>query len=595
MVELLLQQNAKPNQIDLAGISPLMYATKINNLDIIKLLLKYGGDPYLKSKDGLNSSFDFARLTGNEVIIPVLEDTKKNRQEEIHISDLIGQETAKRQLNEIISLSKLNRERIKKNMKEVSVILHCVYFGNPGTGKTTFARFFAQEIKKIGFLKKAHLVEVSRNDLIAKYSGQTAEKTTKVFNQAIDGVLFIDEAYSLKIDENDQFGQECINTLISLIENNRSRIIIILAGYKEEMQNFLHLNPGLKTDARNIVMAIKEISKLRKERSFGNAREVRNVIDRGIVQQSVRLTNENKTDFSKDELSTLIFSDFTFSPLDQGDFDDFNQQNKQVNSPMEKLNRLIGINEIKSEISELANFVEVSKLRSPNALPEIGLHMVFTGNPGTGKTTVARILGELFKNLDLLSSGHLVEVDRSQLVAPFVGQTAIKTKETIERALGGILFIDEAYTLFRNEHSDNFGLECIDTLLKYMEDFRNRLVIIFAGYPEQMDVFLKSNPGLNSRINRTLNFPDFTDEELILIAQSMANEKNYVLDDKAKNQLGHLIAQQRSKMHFGNARTTRNLLENSYKKHANRMIDLKKTKNLSKEELNTLIEEDFIF
>lgn len=624
VVTLLLENGANPNQYDKTGVTPLMYAIRNNNKKIIQLMIEHGGDPYLKSKNGANDSFDFARLTKNEHVLAML-DHSKNETEEIKAEDLVGQATAKRQLNEIISLTKLNAQRQKKALKEISVTLHCVYIGNPGTGKTTFARFFAQEIKKTGLLKSGHLIEVSRGDLIAKFSGQTAEKTTSVFESAMDGILFIDEAYSIKNGDNDQFGQECINTLISLIENHRNRVIVILAGYRDEMLEFLHHNPGLKsrvpnliefedfsndeleeimkmmmekkglqTKEKNIEIAVKELSKKRKERSFGNAREIRNVIDRGIVQQSIRLTKKNNDDLSAEELSSLIYSDFTVDPNDEGTIEELYFNNElEKTSPLDELNKLVGLTAIKKEIKELADFVEVAHLRNPDKLPEIGLHMVFTGNPGTGKTTVARLLGKLFKEIDLLSSGHVVEVDRSQLVAPFVGQTAIKTKEAIERALGGILFIDEAYTLFRNQRSDNFGLECIDTILKYMEDYRNRLVVIFAGYPKQMETFLQSNPGLKSRLNRFLHFPDYTNDELFKIAQLMAKQKQYQIDPAAQTSINKKLEEKRKGDSFGNARSIRNLLELAYKRHASRLIELKKTKKLTQQDLNNLTARDF--
>ena len=624
MLELLKKFKAEPNIFDQSGYTPLMYAVKNQSLEIIKKLLEMGADPYLKSELGKKSSFDFAKQINADQILVLLSDNKMDK-DNIKLEDLVGQDVAKRQLKEIISLYTVNQDRKKNNLPPVEVTLHSIYLGNPGTGKTTFARFFAQEIKKLGILQKGHLVEVSRNELVAHYVGQTADKTRKVFESALDGILFIDEAYSLKNSDNDQFGQECINTLISLIENNRDRIIVILAGYKDEMQEFLHHNSGLKsripnliefadftnselekimaimlkktgmeTKEENINYSVKEISKKRKERSFGNAREIRNMVDRSIIQQSIRLTKEENGQRTKEKLKNLIFSDFTLDPHDLGTYEELFPLLQENKDPLESLNQLVGIKEIKKEINELANFVEIAKMRTPDKLPEIGLHMIFTGNPGTGKTTVARLLGKLLKNLDLLSSGHVVEADRSMLVAPYVGQTAIKTKEMIDKALGGILFIDEAYTLYRSSGSGNdFGVEAIDTLLKYMEDFRDRFVVILAGYPKEMSVFLTANSGLKSRFNRFLDFPNFSAEELSQIAHFMTKDKNYILSKEAEQKIVEIMEPKLSENNFGNARDLRNIIEKSYKQQASRLIELKKSQELTEDQLNTLEAEDF--
>lgn len=625
MLELLNKFKANANILDQSGYSPIMYAVKNKSTQVIKKLLNMGADPFLKSKLGKKSSFDLAKQINANEIHELLRDNQVDK-DHIKLEDLVGQNIAKRQLKEIISLFTINQERKKNNLPPVEVTLHSIYLGNPGTGKTTFARFFAQEIKKLGILQKGHLIEVSRNELIAQFVGQTAEKTKKVFESALDGILFIDEAYSLKNNKDDQFGQECINTLISLIENHRDRVIVILAGYKDEMQEFLHHNPGLKsripnlidfidftneelakimarmlqktgmeTLVENINYAVKEIGKKRKERSFGNAREVRNMIDRSIIQQSLRLTKEKKDQRTLKDLKTLIFSDFTSDPHDIGTYEELYPRIQENQNPLESLNRLVGMTSIKNEINGLVNFVEISKMRNPDKLPEIGLHMIFTGNPGTGKTTVARLLGKILKELDLLSSGHVVEADRSMLVAPYVGQTAIKTKGMIDKALGGILFIDEAYTLYRSKGTGNdFGVEAIDTILKYMEDFRDRFVVVLAGYPKEMEVFLTANSGLKSRFNRFLDFPDFSALELSQIARFMAQDKSYALSESAEEKIIEIMQSKIGKENFGNARDLRNIIERSYKKQASRLVELKRTQELSEKQLNTLEAEDFI-
>ena len=246
---------------------------------------------------------------------------------------------------------------------------------------------------------------------------------------------------------------------------------------------------------------------------------------------------------------------------------------------LEKLDVLIGLDNIKQNVKSLINFVKIRKLREENDLPNppMSLHMVFTGNPGTGKTTVARILSELYKAIGVLSKGQLVEVDRSGLVAGFVGQTAIKTSEAVENALGGILFIDEAYALAPETGVGNdFGREAIETLLKLMEDNRDDFIVIVAGYREPMERFITANPGLESRFNRYFFFEDYYSEELYDIFSMMCAHSEYVLTDEAEKFAKEhfcMIYEMRNE-NFGNARHVRNFFENIVTVHSDRVSAL---------------------
>ena len=249
------------------------------------------------------------------------------------------------------------------------------------------------------------------------------------------------------------------------------------------------------------------------------------------------------------------------------------------NSPMDELQFLIGLDSVKKEVVSLANFIKMRQMREANGLkaPGISYHCVFTGNPGTGKTSVARILAGIFKELGVLKSGHLIETDRSGLVAEYVGQTAVKTNKIIDSALDGVLFVDEAYTLVGGQN--DYGKEAIATLLKRMEDDRERLIVILAGYTNEMEDFINSNPGLRSRFNRFINFPDYSAEELFDIFTLNTIKNEYVLSDDAvqylKLRLGEVIKNKRKD--FGNARFVRNYFELAIEHQANRLsteIDL---------------------
>lgn len=263
---------------------------------------------------------------------------------------------------------------------------------------------------------------------------------------------------------------------------------------------------------------------------------------------------------------------------------------------LKELESLIGLDEVKKLVYEVYAFLTIRKLREEQGLfnaPHM-FHMVFRGNPGTGKTTVARILGKLFKDMGVLEKGHLVEVERADLVGEYIGHTASKTRDIIKKALGGVLFIDEAYSLVRGGEKD-FGKECIDTLIKSLEDDRKQLIVILAGYNEEMDYFLASNPGLPSRFPIRLDFPDYTMQQLIDIADTMCEEQAYRLSQEAR----YLLRKQLTSIHengiehFSNARFVRNVIEKAIRQQAIRIVTEHAAHQVSREMLMELRAEDF--
>ena len=241
---------------------------------------------------------------------------------------------------------------------------------------------------------------------------------------------------------------------------------------------------------------------------------------------------------------------------------------------------------MKEEIRRLTSLLRIQKIRTARDLPtvETSHHLVFTGNPGTGKTTVARLLSQIFRTLDIVTRGHLVETDRSQLVAGYVGQTAARTRAVLESALGGTLLIDEAYALARGGEND-FGLEAIDTLVKFMEDHRDDLAVVAAGYPDEMRKLIEANPGLESRFTRTIDFPDYTNDELVAIFDSMSSKKRYDLDADARRALTELVAAEPRTRGFGNARFVRNVFEQAVSLQAMRLAAVEQPTD---EQLTTL-------
>ena len=258
-----------------------------------------------------------------------------------------------------------------------------------------------------------------------------------------------------------------------------------------------------------------------------------------------------------------------------------------------ELNGYIGLNTVKEEVDQLVHWIQMQQLRKQHDLPtsDLSLHMVFSGNPGTGKTTIARFLSKIFHSLGILSKGQLVVVDRGDMVAGYVGQTAIKTKDVIDKAMGGVLFIDEAYAL--NGRSENdFGQEAIDTILKAMEDHRDDLVVIVAGYTELMDRFIHSNPGLESRFNRFLEFADYTADELVAILRMQCKKGCYTLDEGVEALVRDYITEENADSDsFGNARGVRNIFEHILVAQNNRLAAMEK---VTKEDLMKITEDDVL-
>lgn len=269
------------------------------------------------------------------------------------------------------------------------------------------------------------------------------------------------------------------------------------------------------------------------------------------------------------------------------------EEDIKLDDLLNELNNLTGLSGVKSDIKSLINLLKVKKLREERGMkqPEMSLHMVFSGNPGTGKTTVARLLAKIYKCLGILPGGQLVEVDRSNLVEGYVGQTAIKTKEVVESALGGILFIDEAYTLTAGKDGKDFGQEAVDTLLKMMEDNRDNLIVIVAGYTELMQEFVDSNPGLRSRFNKYIHFEDYSGDELYDIFLSMCKKQDYIPNSQGKAYVKDLlnIWAKSHDENFANAREVRNYLERSIARQASRIVELD---SVSDKQLKTLTKGD---
>ena len=520
--------------------------------------------------------------------------TSKEVFKEFH--SLVGLREIKKQINDhatYISFLKLRKE---KGFKEANNLhLHSIFSGNPGTGKTTVANLIGSLYKSIGMLKKGHVHMVDRVDLVGEYIGQTAPKVKNAIDKARGGVLFIDEAYALarNNDDNKDFGKEVIEILVKEMGEPDCDMMVIAAGYPAEMEYFVNSNPGLKsrfkqhfkfrdyslkelfqiidvaTERYEVKLSKAALSKVKeiitgafreKDEHFGNARYVYDIIEKSKIQMGLRLMSSNSKQKQDDlDLEGIQLRDvLSVDGMSKSSGDELPLDNDLLEQSLSQLNQLIGLSHIKKEIHEIVEIVRFNRSVGMNPLHSFNLHSVLIGNPGTGKTTVARILAQIFKALGLIEKGHIVEVDRKDLVAGFVGQSAIKTARMIDKAKGGVLFIDEAYSL-NNGHTNDFGGEVIQTLLKRMEDDRGKFFVFAAGYTDNMKAFLKSNPGLSSRFDKTFEFPDFESHELNDIALLFLKDRGYYLSSKASTALNEYIATLffRKDKYFGNARVIR--------------------------------------
>ncbi len=273
---------------------------------------------------------------------------------------------------------------------------------------------------------------------------------------------------------------------------------------------------------------------------------------------------------------------------------ELDEDTRTLQDLLDELDALVGLEKVKSKVQDLIAYQKVQKMRRENNLhsKKNTLHLAFIGNPGTGKTTVARIVGRIYKRIGLLSKGQFVEVSRTDLIAGYQGQTALKVKKVIEQAKGGVLFIDEAYSITENDHSDSYGRECLTELTKALEDYRDDLVVIVAGYTEPMNKFFESNPGLKSRFNTFIEFDDYSSNELDEILYSMCKNNDYVLDDKAKERIHVYFERQTASKdeNFANGRLVRNLYDDLVMNHARRVIDIVSP---TKDDLCTIMCDDF--
>lgn len=497
-----------------------------------------------------------------------------------------GLHQLKEQIKQFINTAKFNQMQREQGRNILPVALHSLFMGNPGTGKTTVARLLGDVLYESGVIEENKFMEVTRKDLVSPNIGETAQVTQSVLDECKGGILFIDEAYALYSESGRDHGQEAVNTILTFMEDYRYSTMIIFAGYTDEMDTFLKMNSGLESripnkfyfedyspeDIAEIGFAdlmkqdyivneekYKNIVTRLYRHSFdkSNARWIRNVNEKLLVAHANRVVESASADTQKiveDDLDALTGNDNA-------------NKDEEMDEILHQLDGLTGLAEVKDYVQQLMKQAKVDQMlvEHGTADEKPSYHMVFAGNPGTGKTTVAEIIATLYYHLDIMPTPNVKVVDRSDLVGAYIGHTEKQTKEIIEQAMGGVLFIDEAYQLAGKSEND-FGKQAIDTLITYLEEHRDKFILILAGYTNEMEEFFAVNPGLRSRIPNHIVFPDYEAEEVATIVTNMV-EGNWeinteLLQATVSEIYMSLLAEDR-----GNARWARNFTEKLIQAH----------------------------
>jgi len=541
--------------------------------------------------------------------------------------NLVGLKDLKQSLKDFITYLDFVNERKKQGVEtEESISANCIFLGNPGTGKTTVARLLGKFFKSIGILEHGHVIEVDRAELVGEYIGETAQKTEKVINQALGGILFIDEAYSLKREKGGQdFGQEAIDIILKRMEDYKNKFFVIAAGYPAPMQNFLESNPGLKSrfshyfsfddytaeELTSIYKLFADKDKYTVDKkaelllseklgticgnageSFGNARFIRNLFNETKVELSKRYQSleENEKDFSA--LNTLRKEDIqsAFVNLESRNNGSKGREGK-VDKYIDEVNNLVGLDDVKIVFNKILASIKVDRLKKERSIASIhkNLNSIFISGNGSGTSTIARLYAKSLKELDRLSKGQLIEIDSSTFYGLNKLDAYLMMDELFKKLLGNVILVNDVTAALHctNDFSDSL----LQYFLKKLYLINDDVVAILSGNKEEIETLVNNFPLLENQFPNIFNFEAYSTRQLLEIALNICQKKNYQLDEGAWQQMLELIVdlKKEKRKNFYNTRTIKEILNKAISIQEDRILSVK---NIIDDDLMMIIYDD---
>ena len=533
------------------------------------------------------------------------------------LMSMTGLDSIKEKVNKMRNLVEFAKKRKAAGLPTKMPTLHTYFLGNPGTGKTTVANLIGMIYRDLGLLSIGHVITEERKTLLGRFWDSESKSVSSAVNRARGGILLIDEAYNLYVKDDDRDpGRRILENLLTELSDEDNRDwMLILAGYTDRTLDMVNSNQGLKSRlsdpfyfddyTEDQLMEIAELyctnnkfiltnesrihlrAVIRRELSvkdekFGNGRFVNALMDQ-IVTENMADRLSPISSPSSEQLQTILPEDIP------------SLRKTEESHGMSSLDEMVGLSNLKRSIESHMNFVKLTNMRIQAGLggEMPPLHMIFTGNPGTGKTTVAAFMGEIYASMGILSQGNVVNVERSDLVGSHIGETELKVRSILNRAKGNILFIDEAYQLYHGDDNKDFGKIAMETLLTTLSKEHIDMIVILAGYPEEMKELMTMNSGIKSRFPYTFHFEDYSIEELVSIAVQTVRKQNYEFTPEALERLTALTKSEMAKNDsgFGNARFIKRLISTKIlTAMADRIARLKRSPR--KSELTTIIAED---